>query len=75
MIHIEIKGSVQGVGFRSTARTLATKLGLVGLIRNLPNGNVEIILEGGNYQAMIEELKKIFHFNEVVRDITRFEVL
>jgi acylphosphatase len=39
-------GTVQGVGFRYTARTIATGYEVAGLIRNLPDGRVELIAEG-----------------------------
>jgi acylphosphatase len=39
-------GRVQGVGFRYTAKTVATGFELTGSIRNLPDGRVELIAEG-----------------------------
>jgi acylphosphatase len=39
-------GDVQGVGFRYTARELARAAGLVGYVRNLTDGRVELVLEG-----------------------------
>ena len=39
-------GHVQGVGFRYTARTVATGFDLTGTIRNLPDGRVQLIAEG-----------------------------
>ena len=41
-----IKGKVQGVYFRVFARQEAMMLDLVGSIKNLKNGNVEIIVCG-----------------------------
>lgn len=40
-------GQVQGVGFRYTARTVATGFEITGLVRNLPDGRVELVAEGG----------------------------
>ena len=45
-LHIVVKGLVQGVGFRYFAYHHATKLGLVGWVQNLFNGDVEIEAEG-----------------------------
>jgi acylphosphatase len=39
-------GRVQGVGFRATVRHLAERIGVAGTARNLPDGNVEIIVQG-----------------------------
>ena len=44
--HFIIKGRVQGVGYRLTAYLNATKLNLVGSVKNLNNGNVEIFVQG-----------------------------
>ena len=37
---------VQGVGFRFTAERIAVSLGLSGWVRNLFDGNVEVVCEG-----------------------------
>jgi acylphosphatase len=39
-------GSVQGVGFRYTAKTVATGYELTGTVKNLPDGRVELVAEG-----------------------------
>jgi acylphosphatase len=44
--HIIFVGSVQGVGFRFTAFNIANRYNLTGLVRNLPNGSVEMIAQG-----------------------------
>ena len=41
-----IDGRVQGVGFRFFAEAAAAREGLHGLVRNLPDGRVEIAAEG-----------------------------
>jgi acylphosphatase len=41
-----ISGRVQGVGFRYFARRIATRLGIAGWVRNLPEGSVEAVGEG-----------------------------
>jgi len=41
-----ILGRVQGVGFRWFAWNWATLEGLTGLVRNLADGSVEIVVEG-----------------------------
>lgn len=39
-------GRVQGVGFRYTAKTVATGFEITGTVRNLPDGRVELAAEG-----------------------------
>ena len=39
-------GRVQGVGFRFTTRRAASGYRVDGYVRNLPDGNVEIVAEG-----------------------------
>jgi len=39
-------GRVQGVGFRYTVRTLASGYEVTGAVRNLPDGRVELTVEG-----------------------------
>lgn len=45
-VEIIVTGIVQGVFFRSSTRDYAIKLNLVGTVRNLRDGTVEIIAEG-----------------------------
>jgi len=45
-VHIIISGYVQGVCFRYFTKIKARKLGLKGFVRNVPNGDVEVVAEG-----------------------------
>jgi len=40
------RGRVQGVGFRYTARSVARRFDVVGFVRNLPDGRVQLVAEG-----------------------------
>jgi acylphosphatase len=44
--HVVVTGRVQGVFYRGTAQQEGRRLGLVGQIRNAPDGSVEAIVEG-----------------------------
>ncbi len=59
-VHAIIKGKVQKVGFRAFTKDIATKLGLKGFVKNLENGDVELLAVGPkeNLLKLLEELKK-----------------
>jgi acylphosphatase len=44
--HIWISGKVQGVFYRDNTRRWAKSMGLSGWVRNLPDGRVEVLVEG-----------------------------
>ncbi|MBY0585953.1 acylphosphatase [bacterium] len=43
---ILFRGEVQGVGFRYTALQVSAGFLVAGFVRNLPNGQVEMVVEG-----------------------------
>ena len=45
-MRLRVAGCVQGVGFRYYTRARARALALCGVVRNLPDGSVEIAAEG-----------------------------
>ena len=72
-IHALVRGRVQGVGFRYTTKDCAQRLGLVGTVRNLSDGSVEIYVKG--HLNIIEELFRVLqdeHFlgkiSEIISD-------
>ena len=57
---IYFTGRVQGVGFRFTAESVATRFTVTGYVRNLPDGRVELVAEGtrdelDHFQSAIQE--------------------
>jgi len=54
-----VSGLVQGVGFRYWALKRAQERGLVGYVRNMHDGRVEIVAEGSleSLEAMRDDLK------------------
>ena len=46
ILHIVVRGRVQGVGYRYFAQGEAVKSGLVGWVRNNPNAEVEALAQG-----------------------------
>lgn len=51
---ITVSGDVQGVGFRAHTQATARALGVNGYVRNLKEGDVEIVVEGDD--AAVERL-------------------
>jgi acylphosphatase len=52
--HVIFRGRVQGVFFRANAQDKAEEVGVLGWVRNLPDGTVELVAEGE--RARVEEL-------------------
>lgn len=59
-LHIIVKGRVQGVGYRWFARQAAEQLDIAGYVRNLPNGDVEVVAVGeqSNLDRFVTELNR-----------------
>lgn len=58
-IVINVYGHVQGVFFRYTTRKVARKLGLTGIVKNMPDGSVYIEAEGSE-----DKLKELLNFSK-----------
>jgi acylphosphatase len=43
---VHYSGNVQGVGFRCTVKNLSIQYDINGYVRNLPDGRVEVVMEG-----------------------------
>ena len=59
-VQVIYSGDVHGVGFRFTAKRIASVIGVTGFVENLPNGNVLIVAEGmqNQLESFIADLKK-----------------
>ena len=54
--HVQIYGSVHGVGFRFAVERMARSRGVAGWVRNCPDGTVEAVFEGepGDVEALVD---------------------
>ena len=59
-VNVHYSGRVQGVGFRYTVKSLVPGYDVLGIIRNLPDGRVELVAEG--------ERAELEAFLQAVRD-------
>lgn len=68
-IIVKVFGEVQGVFFRVGVREKAEELRLVGWVRNVADGTVEILAEGeeGNLKKLISYCKEGPRFAKVER--------
>ncbi len=59
-VHVRVTGRVQGVYYRASTQQQAATLGLVGWVRNLPDGDVEFEAEGpqGQIEALLQWARK-----------------
>ena len=57
--HLSIKGRVQGVFYRESAKREATRLGVTGWVKNKPDGSVELLACGteDTVQKLVEWCK------------------
>lgn len=85
-VHIFVSGRVQGVFFRDSCQRKAKKLRVTGWVKNLPDGRVEILVEGEKekVESMLNWARKgpIFakvegvqvHFEEYQGEFRDFEI-
>ena len=66
---VHFSGTVQGVGFRHTTYQLARGFKLTGYVRNLPDGGVELVVEGAPDQldGLLDAVKRTLH--TYIRDV------
>ena len=67
--HYLINGYVQGVGFRRRAARNAAALNLTGWVRNLPDGRVELEVQGepGNIDRLLPAIEQASYGIEITQ--------
>jgi acylphosphatase len=73
-VHTIFTGQVQGVGFRFTALNIANRYQLTGMVRNMPDGSVEMIVQGpaDDIDNCVSDIKK--SFGGYIREIKKQEI-
>jgi len=63
-------GRVQGVGFRFTVQNIAHSFDVHGYVRNLPDGRVELVMEGQEEEMnhMLESIRE--RMTGFIRNVT-----
>ena len=66
---IHYAGRVQGVGFRFTVRSVAARFDVTGFVRNLPDGRVQLVVEGdpGEIGGLLDAVKA--EMSPYIRDV------
>ena len=66
-VQVRIRGRVHGVGYRYFTQHTAEALGVLGSVRNLPEGEVEAIAEGSKekLQEFVQALREGPHAGHV----------
>jgi len=72
-VKINVKGIVQGVGFRPFVYRTAIKIGLSGYVRNLSDAGVEILLEGADDEIAIflRDMQELKPLQAQIHEVTK----
>jgi acylphosphatase len=72
-LNILVKGKVQGVFFRASTKAVADQLGVKGLVKNFPSGDVYIEAEGDDFS--LESFLEWCHEGPLQASVQNVEVV
>ena len=72
-LNILVQGKVQGVFFRVSTKAVADQLGVKGLVKNLPEGDVYIEAEGDDFS--LESFLEWCHEGPLQASVQKVEVV
>lgn len=64
-------GRVQAVGFRMTTERIARRYAVVGYVKNLPDGTVEMVISGSSadIESVLSDIDQALPGNVTQRDV------
>jgi acylphosphatase len=67
-------GHVQGVGFRCTAKNISLQYDVNGYVKNLPDGRVEMLIEGEDRQVdqLVQDINS--RMGDYIRRVDRHDL-
>ena len=73
--NVTFHGHVQGVGFRVTAKAIIDAQGLIGWVRNKPDGTVQMAVEGDDagVSLVLDQIRERMGSNIRRTDVTECE--
>jgi acylphosphatase len=71
-VRARVRGRVQGVAYRASTRAEARRLALVGWVRNLPDGSVELEAQGP--PDAVAALVRWCHQGPIMAEVTAVDV-
>lgn len=71
-IEVRINGQVQGVKFRDYAKRRADELGVVGYVKNMDDGSVEVVAQGE--EKSLGEFARLLKKGPVFSKVEDFEI-
>jgi acylphosphatase len=68
-VSAHFSGTVQGVGFRYTTRSIAARFPVSGFVKNLPDGRVELVAEGdrNTLETFLQDVRS--EMSSYIRDV------
>jgi acylphosphatase len=63
-----ITGGVQGVAYRTYAQDSATELGLVGYVKNMSDGSVQVVAQGS--PEVLKEFVEYLHEGSLMSEVS-----
>lgn len=72
-MHCLVSGTVQNVAYRVYVQDSATELGIVGFVRNLPSGMVEVVAQGQT--DILKEFVEYLHEGSLLSKVDSVEIV